>query len=110
MFKGMTQEDFIKLITATLAAEGIKATKSAANPVAHKALPDTLDGFERYFIDADTAELRGGDGERAVGEGELGRLGDQVHVVGAVVAECLQIEAGEISGRRAGAVTPAALG
>jgi superfamily II DNA or RNA helicase len=54
----VNDEDFIKLITATLAAEGIKATKSAANPVAHKALPDTFDGFEKYFIDADTAELK----------------------------------------------------
>jgi hypothetical protein len=54
----INDEDFIKLITATLAAEGIKATKSAANPVAHKALPDTFDGFEKYFIDADTAELK----------------------------------------------------
>jgi hypothetical protein len=54
----INDDDFIKLITATLAAEGIKATKSAANPVAHKALPDTFDGFEKYFIDADTAELK----------------------------------------------------
>ena len=54
----INDEDFIKLITATLATEGIKATKSAANPVAHKALPDTFDGFEKYFIDADTAELK----------------------------------------------------
>ena len=54
----INDEDFIKLVTATLATEGIKATKSAANPVAHKALPDTFDGFEKYFIDADTAELK----------------------------------------------------
>lgn len=54
----VSDEDFIKLVTATLATEGIKATKSTANPVAHKALPDTFDGFEKYFIDADTAELK----------------------------------------------------
>jgi predicted lipid-binding transport protein (Tim44 family) len=54
----VSDEDFIKLVTATLATEGIKATKSAANPVAHKALPDTFDGFEKYFIDADTADLK----------------------------------------------------
>ena len=51
-------DDFIKMITAVLASEGIKATKASAVPVAHKALPDTLDGFEKYFIDPDTAELK----------------------------------------------------
>ena len=54
----LNDDDFIKLVTAVLATEGIKATKSSANPVAHKALPDTFDGFEKYFIDADTAELK----------------------------------------------------
>ena len=54
----MNDDDFVKFITATLATEGIKATKTAANPVAHKALPDTFDGFEKHFIDADTAELK----------------------------------------------------
>jgi len=53
----MNDDDFVKFITATLATEGIKATKSG-NPVAHKALPDTFDGFEKYFIDADTAQLK----------------------------------------------------
>ena len=53
----MNDDDFVKFITATLATEGIKATK-AGNPVAHKALPDTFDGFEKYFIDADTAQLK----------------------------------------------------
>jgi hypothetical protein len=53
----MNDDDFVKFITATLATDGIKATKSG-NPVAHKALPDTFDGFEKYFIDADTAELK----------------------------------------------------
>jgi hypothetical protein len=54
----LDDDDFVRLIVATLASEGIKATKTAASPVAHKALPDTLDGFEKYFIDADTAELK----------------------------------------------------
>ena len=49
-------DDFVKMITAVLASEGIKATKATAS--VHKALPDTLDGFEKYFIDADTAELK----------------------------------------------------
>jgi hypothetical protein len=53
----MNDDDFVKFITATLATEGIKATK-AGNPMAHKALPDTFDGFEKYFIDADTAQLK----------------------------------------------------
>ena len=51
----MNDDDFVKFITATLATEGIKASKTAASPVAHKALPDTFDGFEKYFIDADTS-------------------------------------------------------
>ena len=55
---GLNDDDFIKLVTAVLATDGIKATKSSANPVVHKALPDTFDGFEKYFIDADTAELK----------------------------------------------------
>jgi len=54
----MNDDDFVKMVTAVLANDGIKATKSAASPVAHKALPDTFDGFEKYFIDADTAELK----------------------------------------------------
>ena len=54
----LDDDDFVRLIVATLASDGIKATKTAASPVAHKALPDTLDGFEKYFIDADTAELK----------------------------------------------------
>jgi hypothetical protein len=54
----MNDDDFVKFITATLATEGIKASKTAASPVAHKALPDTFDGFEKYFIDADTADLK----------------------------------------------------
>lgn len=54
----MTDDDFVKMVTAVLASDGIKATKSAASPVAHKALPDTFDGFEKYFIDAETAELK----------------------------------------------------
>ena len=53
----LNDDDFVKMVTAVLAAEGIKATK-AGNPVAHKALPDTFDEFEKYFIDADTAELK----------------------------------------------------
>ena len=53
----LNDDGFIKLVTATLATEGIKASKPG-NPVAHKALPDTFDGFEKYFIDADTAELK----------------------------------------------------
>jgi hypothetical protein len=51
-------EDFVKLVISVLASEGIKATKASAGPVAHKALPDTLDGFEKYFIDSETAELK----------------------------------------------------
>ena len=54
----VSDDDFIKIIISVLAGDGIKATKTAASPVAHKALPDTLDGFEKYFIDADTAELK----------------------------------------------------
>jgi hypothetical protein len=54
----VSDDDFIKIIISVLADDGIKATKTAASPVAHKALPDTLDGFEKYFIDADTAELK----------------------------------------------------
>jgi hypothetical protein len=54
----VSDEDFVKMITAVLASEGIKATKASAVPVAHKALPDTLDGFEKYFIDSETAELK----------------------------------------------------
>jgi hypothetical protein len=53
-----SDDDFVKMIVAALAGDGIKATKAAASPVAHKALPDTLDGFEKYFIDADTANLK----------------------------------------------------
>ena len=56
---GMVSDDgFVKMITTVLASEGIKATKASTVPVAHKALPDTLDGFEKYFIDPDTAELK----------------------------------------------------
>jgi hypothetical protein len=54
----INDNDFVKLVTSVLASEGIKATKTATSPVAHKALPDTFDGFEKYFIDADTAELK----------------------------------------------------
>jgi superfamily II DNA or RNA helicase len=54
----VSDDDFVKMITAVLASEGIKATKASAVPVAHKALPDTLDGFEKYFIDSETAELK----------------------------------------------------
>ena len=53
----LNDDDFAKMVTAVLASEGIKAAKPG-NPVAHKALPDTFDGFENYFIDADTAELK----------------------------------------------------
>jgi hypothetical protein len=53
----MNDDDFVKLVTAVLATEGIKTTK-LGNPVPNKALPDTFDGFERHFIDADTAELK----------------------------------------------------
>ena len=52
----VSDDDFVKLVVAVLAKDGIKANKSS--PVAHKALPDTFDGFEKYFIDADTAELK----------------------------------------------------
>ena len=54
----VSDDDFVKLIISVLAGDGIKATKTAASPVAHKALPDTFDGFEKYFIDADTANLK----------------------------------------------------
>ena len=54
----VSDDDFVKVVISVLAGDGIKATKSAASPVAHKALPDTFDGFEKYFIDADTAELK----------------------------------------------------
>jgi hypothetical protein len=54
----LSDNDFVKLIISVLASEGIKATKAAGSPVAHKALPDTFDGFEKYFIDAETAELK----------------------------------------------------
>ena len=54
----INDNDFVKLVTSVLASESIKATKTATSPVAHKALPDTFDGFEKYFIDADTAELK----------------------------------------------------
>jgi hypothetical protein len=54
----LNDDDFVKMVTAVLASDGIKAAKTAASPVAHKALPDTFDGFEKYFIDADTAELK----------------------------------------------------
>ncbi len=54
----VSDDDFVKMIVAALSGDGIKATKAATSPVAHKALPDTLDGFEKYFIDADTAELK----------------------------------------------------
>jgi hypothetical protein len=54
----VSDDDFVKLVVAVLASDGIKATKTATSPVAHKALPDTFDGFEKYFIDADTAELK----------------------------------------------------
>ena len=54
----VSDDDFVKLIVALLASEGIKATKTVGSPVAHKALPDTFDGFEKYFIDADTANLK----------------------------------------------------
>jgi hypothetical protein len=53
---GLNDDDFVKLVIATLASDGIKATNAAAK--AHKALPDTFDGFETHFIDADTAELK----------------------------------------------------
>ena len=54
----VSDDDFVKLVVAVLASDGMKATKTATSPVAHKALPDTFDGFERYFIDADTANLK----------------------------------------------------
>jgi len=54
----VSDDDFVKLIISVLAGDGIKATKTAASPVAHKALPDTFDGFEKYFIDADTVKLK----------------------------------------------------
>ena len=54
----VSDEDFVKLIVSVLASDGIKATKTVGSPVAHKALPDTFDGFEKYFIDADTANLK----------------------------------------------------
>jgi hypothetical protein len=54
----VSDDDFVKLIISVLAGDGIKATKAAGSPVAHKALPDTLDGFEKYFIDAETANLK----------------------------------------------------
>ena len=54
----LSDDDFVKMIITVLASDGIKATKATTSPVAHKALPDTLDGFEKYFIDADTAELK----------------------------------------------------
>jgi hypothetical protein len=54
----VSDDDFVKVIISVLAGDGIKATKTAASPVAHKALPDTFDGFEKYFIDADTAKLK----------------------------------------------------
>jgi hypothetical protein len=54
----VSDDDFVKLVVAVLASDGIKASKTATSPVAHKALPDTFDGFEKYFIDADTAELK----------------------------------------------------
>ena len=54
----VSDDDFVKIIVAVLASDGIKATKTVGSPVSHKALPDTFDGFERYFIDADTANLK----------------------------------------------------
>jgi len=54
----MNDEDFVKLVVAVLASDGIKATKTRTSPVNHKALPDTIDGFEKYFIDHDTSELK----------------------------------------------------
>ena len=51
-------DDFVKMVVTVLGSEGIKATKTSTVPVVHKALPDTLDGFEKYFIDPDTAELK----------------------------------------------------
>jgi hypothetical protein len=54
----VSDDDFVKVVISVLAGDGIKATKSSASPVAHKALPDTFDGFEKYFIDADTANLK----------------------------------------------------
>jgi hypothetical protein len=54
----VSDDDFVKVVVAVLAGDGIKATKTAGSPVAHKALPDTFDGFEKYFIDADTANLK----------------------------------------------------
>ena len=54
----VSDDDFVKLIISVLSSDGIKATKTAGSPVAHKALPDTFDGFEKYFIDADTANLK----------------------------------------------------
>ncbi len=54
----VSDDDFVKLVVAVLASDSIKASKTATSPVAHKALPDTFDGFEKYFIDADTAELK----------------------------------------------------
>jgi len=54
----ISDDDFVKMVITVLASEGIKSTKASAAPVAHKALPDTLDGFEKYFIDPDTADLK----------------------------------------------------
>jgi hypothetical protein len=51
-------DDFVQMVISVLSSDGIKATKAAGSPVAHKALPDTFDGFEKYFIDADTANLK----------------------------------------------------
>ena len=54
----VSDDDFVKMVMSVLSSEGIKATTAAGSPVAHKALPDTFDGFEKYFIDADTANLK----------------------------------------------------
>jgi|688.fasta_scaffold02125_17 hypothetical protein len=54
----ISDDDFVKMVITVLGSEGIKATKSSTVPVPYKALPDTLEGFEKYFIDAETAELK----------------------------------------------------
>jgi hypothetical protein len=54
----ISDDDFVKMVITVLASEGIKSTKASTVPVPYKALPDTLEGFEKHFIDTETAELK----------------------------------------------------
>ena len=49
---------FIKLVTAILATNGIKIAPYGKKMIEYKALPDSIDEFKEYFIDATTNDVK----------------------------------------------------